>query len=313
MLTLTFLGTSAARPTIERSVSAISVQRHGETLLFDCGEGTQRQMMRYGVGFTLRDVFFTHFHSDHLLGITGLARTLGLQGRTDPLCLWGPRGGERVLKQALELGVERTPYPVEIRDVAPGERIARDGYDLEVIAADHGGGAVSYVLREHQRLGRFDPEQARALGVPEGPLWGKLHKGETVEWDEPQPDGSAVRKSADPSALVGPARSGRAVVISGDTRPTTVLAEAAHGADLLVHEATFTEEERDRALETRHSTAREAAQVALAAGARRLVLTHLSARFSTAWQELLDEACAVFPETIVARDGMSVDVPFVDA
>jgi ribonuclease Z len=313
MLTLTFLGTSAARPTIERSVSAIAVQREGETLLFDCGEGTQRQMMRYGVGFTLRDIFFTHFHSDHLLGITGLARTLGLQGRSDPLCLWGPRGAERVLGQAIELGVERTPYPVEIREVAPGERLARTGYDLEVIAADHGGGAVSYVLREHQRLGRFDPGQARTLGVPEGPLWGKLHRGETVEWEEPQPGGPPIRRSVDPSALVGPPRPGRLVAISGDTRPTATLVQAATGADLLVHEATFTEEERDRALETRHSTAREAAQVALAAGVRRLVLTHLSARFSTAWQELLDEARPVFEQTIVAKDGMVLDIPFRDA
>jgi ribonuclease Z len=312
MLSLTFLGTSAARPTIERSVSAIALQREGETLLFDCGEGTQRQMMRYGVGFTLRDVFFTHFHSDHILGITGLARTFGLQGRTDPLCLWGPRGAARVLSQALELGVERTPYAIEIHEVTAGDRLARTGYDLEVIPADHGGAAVSYVLREHQRLGRFDPEQARALGIPEGPLWGRLHKGETVEWEARRTDGTAERRTADPAALVGPARPGRVLALSGDTRPTAALVEAAAAADLLVHEATFTEEERDRALETRHSTAREAAQVALAAGVRRLVLTHLSARFSTAWQELLDEACAVFPATAVAKDGMVIDVPFLD-
>jgi ribonuclease Z len=312
MLSLTFLGTSAARPTVERGVSAIALQRDGETLLFDCGEGTQRQMMRYGVGFTLRDVFFTHFHSDHLLGITGLARTLGLQGRTDPLCLWGPRGAERVLSAALELGVERAPYPVEIREVAPGERLARAGYDLEVIPADHGGGAVSYVLREHRRLGRFDPEQARALGVPEGPLWGKLHRGETVEWEERREDGTAERRTADPATLVGSPRPGRVVAISGDTRPSAALVDGATGADLLVHEATFTEEERDRALETRHSTAREAGQVALAAGVRRLVLTHLSARFSTAWQELLDEARAVFEQTSVAKDGMVIEVPFRD-
>jgi ribonuclease Z len=313
VLSLTFLGTSAARPTVERSVSAMALQRAGETLLFDCGEGTQRQMMRYGVGFTLRDVFFTHFHSDHILGITGLARTLGLQGRTDPLRLWGPRGAARVLHQTIELGVERAPYPVEIQEVAPGDRLARTGYDLEVIPADHGGGAVSYVLREHRRLGRFDPDKARALGIPEGPLWGRVHKGETIEWEERQEDGSSVRRSVDPAALVGPPRAGRTVAISGDTRPTASLVEAATGADLLVHEATFTEDERDRALETRHSTAREAAQVALAAGVRRLVLTHLSARFSTAWQELLDEARAVFAETVVAKDGMEIDIPFQDA
>jgi ribonuclease Z len=313
MLTLTFLGTSAARPTVERGVSAIALQREGEMLLFDCGEGTQRQMMRYGVGFTLADIFFTHFHSDHFLGLTGLVRTLGLQGRTEPLRLFGPRGAQRILTQALELGFERVSFPITIEELKAVDRVPRTGYDLEVVPADHGGGAVSYVLREHQRLGRFDPEQARALGVPEGPLWGRLHRGEVVEWDEPQSAGPPVRRSADPATLVGPARPGRIVAISGDTRPSAALVEAATDADLLVHEATFTHDEHERALETRHSTAREAAQVALAARARRLVLTHLSARFSMQWQDLLDEARAVFPETEVAKDGMVLDVPFPDA
>jgi ribonuclease Z len=312
MLSLTFLGTSAARPTVERSVSAIALQREGETMLFDCGEGTQRQMMRYGVGFTLGEIFFTHFHSDHFLGVIGLVRTLGLQGRTEPLTLYGPRGGERVLRQALELGVERTPFEVAVHELSPGDRIVRDAYDIEVLAADHGGPAVSYVLREHERLGRFDPEKARALGIPEGPLWGRLHKGETVEWEDGRSGGQAVRRSANPEDLVGPPRPGRLVVISGDTRPNPALVEAATGADLLVHEATFTHDEQERALETRHSTAREAAQVALAAQVKRLVLTHLSARFSTAWGELLDEAREVFPETVVAKDGMEVEVSFPD-
>jgi ribonuclease Z len=312
MLSLTFLGTSAARPTVERSVSAIALEREGEMLLFDCGEGTQRQMMKYGVGFTLGEIFFTHFHSDHFLGVIGLVRTLGLQGRTEPLTLYGPRGAERILKAAIELGVERPPFPVEITELSPGTRLARKGYDLEVFAVDHGGGAVGYALREHQRLGRFDPDKARALGIPEGPLWGKLHKGERVEWDEPRSDGLPVHRSAVPPDLVGPPRPGRLVVISGDTRPSEVLVEVATGADLLVHEATFTVEEKDRALDTRHSTALEAAQVALAARVKRLVLTHLSARFSAAWNELLEEAKQVFPETVVARDGMVVEVPFGD-
>jgi ribonuclease Z len=310
MLAFTFLGTSAARPTVERSVSAIALAREGETLLFDCGEGTQRQMMKYGVGFSLSEIFFTHFHSDHFLGVIGLVRTLGLQGRTEPLTLYGPAGGKRVLKAAIELGVERPPFPVEIVELAPGERLSRNGYDLEVFAADHGGGAVGYALREHRRLGRFDPERARALGIPEGPLWGRVHKGERIEWDVRREDGSVERRSALPADLVGPSRPGRLVVISGDTRPSATLVEVATGADLLVHEATFTVEEQERALETRHSTALEAAQVALAARVKRLVLTHLSARFSAAWGELLDEAQQVFKETVVARDGMVLDVPF---
>jgi ribonuclease Z len=304
VLTLTFLGTSAARPTVERGVSSVALEREGETMLFDCGEGTQRQMMRYGVGFSLGEVFFTHFHSDHFLGVIGLVRTLGLQGRTEPLRLLGPKGGTRILKAALELGVERSPFPVEIVELAPGEKLGRKGYDLEVHPADHGGNAVAYVLREHQRLGRFDPDKAKALGIPEGPLWGKIHKGETVSWGE--------GRSAGPSELVGPPRPGRLVVISGDTRPSETLSRAAAGADLLVHEATFTEEEKDRALDTRHSTAREAAQVARAAGVKRLVLTHLSARFSAQWTDLLDEAREIFSETVVAKDGMIVDVPYQD-
>jgi ribonuclease Z len=304
VLSLTFLGTSAARPTVERGVSSIALEREGETMLFDCGEGTQRQMMRYGVGFSLGEVFFTHFHSDHFLGIIGLVRTLGLQGRTEPLRLLGPKGGPRILKAALELGVERPPFPVEIVELKPGEKIGRKGYDLEVHAADHGGNAVAYVLREHRRLGRFDPDKAKALGIPEGPLWGRIHKGEPVTWGE--------GRTVSPSELVGPPRPGRLVVISGDTRPSESLARVAAGADLLVHEATFTEEEKERALDTRHSTAREAAQVARDAGVKRLVLTHLSARFSAQWTELLDEAREIFAETVVAKDGMIVDVPLRD-
>lgn len=310
MLTLTFLGTSAARPTVERGVSALAVMREGETMLFDCGEGTQRQLMRYGVGFTFTDVFFTHFHADHFLGITGLVRTLALQGRTDPLRLYGPRGAERYLGAALKLGVERAVFEVEIRELQAGDRLPRAGYDLEAIAVRHGRDALGYAIREHRRLGRFDPEQARALGVPEGPLWGRLHRGETVEWEEPGEGGTPVRRSADPAALVGPPRPGRLVVVSGDTRPCESVVSAAAGADVLVHEATFGQEEQERAKETEHATAVEAAQVALAARVRRLVLTHLSARYSAIPDVLRDEAREVFPETTVARDGMVLEVPY---
>lgn len=310
MLSLTFLGTSAACPTVERSVSSIAIQREGETLMFDCGEGTQRQMMRYGVGFTLSEIFFTHFHADHFLGVIGLIRTFGLQGREEPLHLYGPRGAARILRGAVALGVERSPFPIEIHELEVGDCLPRKQYDIEVLRADHGA-AFGYALREHERLGRFDPEKALSLGIPEGPLWGRLHRGERVEWEDTSVS-PPVRRSAGPEELVGPPRPGRLVVISGDTRPTEELVRAAAGADLLVHEATFSDEERERAAETRHSTAREAAQVALAARAKKLVLTHFSARFSIAAGELLDEAQAVFAEAVVARDGMTVEVPFAD-
>jgi ribonuclease Z len=306
MLSLTFLGTSAARPTIERNVSALALQRDGETLLFDCGEGTQRQMMRYGVSFALSEIFFTHFHADHFLGMIGLVRTLGLQGREEPLRLYGPRGAKQVLNNAMLLGVEKVPFGVEIREVKPGAVIGeRNGYAITPFATDHGAGSIGYALVESDRYGKFDPEKARALAIPEGPLWGKLQRGETIELA----DGRTL--TAD--SVVGPRRPGRKVVITGDTAPCASVVDAAAGADLLVHEATFGEEEKERAKETFHSTAREAAQVAKAAQVRKLVLTHLSARYSISAEELVKEAREVFADVAAAKDGLVVDVPFADS
>lgn len=304
-LTLTFLGTGAAIPSLDRNVASLALAREGETLLFDCGEGTQRQMMRYGVSFAVRDVFFTHFHADHLLGLTGLVRTLGLQDRTDPLRLYGPRGARRVLEHALAVGIERNKFPVQIEELAPGDRVSRQDYDIVAVEADHRAPTLAYVLVEHTRLGRFQPERVRELGVPEGPLWGRLHRGETVDL----PDGRRVG----PTDLVGPPRPGRKVVISGDTRPSPVIGAAAAGADLLVHEATFSAEESEKADLTGHSTAADAAGIARDAGVRRLVLTHISARYTREAPELLAEAQAIFPASLVARDGLIVDVPFPDA
>jgi len=302
MLSLTFLGTSAARPTVERSVSSLVVKREGETLMFDCGEGTQRQMMRYGVSFALSEIFFTHFHADHYLGVIGLVRTLSLQDRNEPMCFYGPPGAVQLLGDAIHLGVERTPFEIEILEVRPGDRLPKNGYDIEVVDVAHGRSAVGYALRECERLGRFDPDKARELGIPEGPLWGRIHGGEAIEL----PDGRKVN----PAELVGPSRPGRLVVLSGDTSGCETLVAAGEGADLLVHEATFGEEEKDRAAETGHATAVEAAQVALAARVKRLVLTHVSARYSANSKALLEEARSVFPETIVARDGLEIEVPF---
>ena len=307
MLSLTFLGTSAARPTVERGVSSLALVREGETLLFDCGEGTQRQMMRYGVSFALTEIFFTHFHADHFLGIIGLMRTLGLQGRAEPMRLYGPKGARKVLTTAISLGVERVPFGVEIIEVQPGLGIRdsglgkRDGYEIRVFATEHGANTIGYALVEDERPGRFDPEKAKAAGVPEGPLWGKLQRGESV-----MVDGKEIRAEG----IVGEKRKGRTVVLTGDTRPCAGTVDAATGADLLIHEATFGEDEKDRAKETNHSTARDAAQVALAAKAKRLVLTHLSARYSISAEELLKEAREVFKETIVAKDGLTVEIPF---
>ncbi len=302
MLSVTFLGTAAAVPTLDRNVSSLAIHREGEMLLFDCGEGTQRQMMRYGVGFSVREIFFTHYHSDHLLGLSGLIRTMGLQDRQEGITLYGPKQARRILGALLEVGIERTKLPVEIVEVEPGTRLSRSDYDIEVFATDHRADTVGYALVEHDRLGRFDPDRARELGIPEGPLWGRLHRGETVEL----PNGERVS----PEDLVGQPRPGRTVVYTGDTRPTSGIVEVARGADLLIHEATFGDEEVDRAAHTGHSTARQAAETAREAGVRRLVLTHISARYTREAPELLAEATAVFPQTAIAKDGMVVDVGF---
>jgi ribonuclease Z len=302
VLKLLFLGTSAARPTVERSVAALAMVREGETLLFECGEGTQRQMMRYGVSFNLSDVFFTHFHADHFLGVIGLVRTLGLQGRTEPMRFYGPKGARRLLGAALGLGVERVPFEVEIEELEPDAALRRGDYEILTFAADHGGSALGYVLVEKDRLGKFDPARARELGVPEGPLWGRLQRAEAVTLE----DGRTI----EPESIVGAPRPGRKVVYTGDSRPCKATIEAAIGADVLVHEATFSLEEAERAKETDHSTAHEAAEVARMAKARRLVLTHVSARYSRDPGPLLEEARAVFPETVVAKDGMEIEVAY---
>ncbi|HEX8850564.1 MAG TPA: ribonuclease Z [Gemmatimonadaceae bacterium] len=302
-LSLRLLGTSASRPTVERNVSSIAVVREGETLLFDCGEGTQRQMMRYGVAFGLRDIFFTHFHADHLIGLIGLTRTMALQGRAEPLRLWGPKGASRILRRAEQFGADRLTFDVAITELEPDQPVEREGYAIVPFLADHGGAAAfGYAIVEEERRGRFNPELARSLGIPEGPLWGRIHRGEPVTLD----DGRVIEASV----LVGEKRRGRRVVITGDTRPSDRTVAAAEGADLLVHEATFGDEEGERAVETGHSTAREAATVAARAGVKRLVLTHFSARYSRDPGDLEREAKQVFANVTIARDGMELEVPY---
>jgi ribonuclease Z len=217
--------------------------------------------------------------------------------------LWGPRGSESLLMQAIAIGSDKQPFPLEIIEVAPDTPIPRKGYSILPYAVDHKDRlALGYALIEDIRLGRFNPDKAREMGIPEGPAWGKLHKGQPVTLD----DGRVVQ----PSELVGPSRAGRRIVFTGDSRPAESTVRAAEGADLLIHEATFADDEQPRAIETGHATAREAAEIAAKAGVKQLVLTHLSARYSINASELLGQAREIFPETIVARDGTEVDVPF---
>jgi ribonuclease Z len=260
-------------------------------------------MMRYGTGFAVHDVFFTHMHADHFLGIIGLLRTMGLQGREEPIRLWAPDGGAAILNQAVNLGQERVPFEVQITELQPGTRVSRDDFDILAYRSQHGR-SLGFALVEHDRLGRFNPDRARELGVPEGPLFGMLHRGKDVGVD-----GRVVRAAE----LVGPSRPGRRVVYTGDTRPCRETFEAARGADLLIHDATFSHDEAARARETNHATAREAADLARRADVLRLALTHISARYADDARPLEREARDVFRGAVVAYDGLVVEVPHRDA
>jgi ribonuclease Z len=305
MIRITFLGTSAAAPTLTRNLPAIALKREGDLMLFDCGEGTQRQMMRYGTGFDVRDVFFTHLHADHYLGIIGFVRTLWMAERADPMRLYCPRPTARTLEQAISLGFQDGKrFPVEIRELSDGDVVRRDGYEIRAFRVEHRMPALGYALVEPSRPGKFDPERANALGIPPGPLFGKLQHGEAITLD----DGRRV----EPGEVVGPPRLGRKIVVSGDTLPCPATVAAARDADLLIHEATFGEDDLERAQATFHSTAVQAAQVARAAGARRLVLTHFSNRYAQEPGLLLRQARAHFTPVEAAKDGLTIDIPLTD-
>ncbi len=301
VLRLTFLGTSSSRPTVRRGVACLAVQRGGDLYLFDCGEGTQRQMMRFAVGFGVREIFISHMHADHYLGIPGLLRTMSLQDRTEDLVVRGPAGAETALRAALQIGGDHLGFSVVVKGLEPEEEVSFGEYSVRAFRTDHTAASLGFALVETDRLGRFDVTKARTAGVPEGPLFGRLHHGHDVEL----PDGTQIKASD----LVGHSRPGRRLVYSADTRPCQTVRDAATGADLLVHEATFGNDDLQRAIETRHSTAREAAEVAAAAGVGRLVLTHFSARHSEQPGRLVAEARSVFPDVSAAEDGMSIEVP----
>jgi ribonuclease Z len=299
-LDVVFLGTSGATPTAQRAPAATLVRRGGDRLLFDCAEGTQRQLLRCDVGLLeLREVFLTHYHADHYLGLPGMLKTYSLRGRELPLTIYGPRG-LRALLTALRRIFGRLTYPLETVELEPGEALERDGYTLCTFAVNHGVSAVAYALVERERPGRFDVEAAAALGVPDGPERGALQRGEPVTLV----DGTRVL----PEQVLGPPRPGRKVVLTGDTAPVASVVEAAADADLLVHEATFLADERERARETLHSTAGEAALAAREARVRMLALTHLSTRYFG--HEVVAEARELFADTVVPRDFDVIELPF---
>jgi ribonuclease Z len=300
-LDLVFLGTSASMPSALRAPPALLVRRGGERLLFDCAEGTQRQLQRSSVGLPeLEEIFLTHFHADHFLGLPGMLKTFALRGRDSvPLTVYGPSGLTELFKR-LQPFLGRLPYPLTTVELGVGEELERGEYRIETFALDHGVSAVGYALVEHDRPGRFDVAAADALGVPPGRERGILQAGEPVTL----PDGQVVT----PDEVLGPARPGRKVVYACDTAPSPGVVQAAHKADVLIHEATFGAEEGDRARETLHSTAAEAAEVAKLADVQLLALTHLSTRYFGS--ELREQAREVFPETVVPRDFDVIEVPF---
>jgi ribonuclease Z len=293
-VSLFFAGTAGSVPTARRGLPALLLRAGGERILFDCGEGTQQQLLR-SVGLPdVGAIFITHFHLDHWLGLPGMIKTFDLRARERPLTVYGPPGLQRLFT-GLRPILGRTGYPLAFADLEPHAEIRFGSFLISPFPVKHRVDAYGYAFVEDERPGRFDVEAARSLGVPEGPAWGRLQRGEEVG-------------GVTPEQVMGETRDGRRIVISGDTAPCQAVEVFAHGADVLVHEATFMEDERDRARETGHSTARQAAELARDAGVKLLALTHLSTRYFP--REVREEAREVFPNTVVPRDFDEIVVPF---
>jgi ribonuclease Z len=293
-LSVFFAGTAGSIPTARRGLPAVLLRRGADRILFDCGEGTQRQLVGSVGLMDLTEVFLTHFHADHWLGLPGLLKTFDLRGRERPLAVHGPAGVRELLALALR-AAGRVRFELELIELEPGEVLARDGYKIAAVAVEHRGPALGYAMFEDQRPGAFHPSAAIERGLTPGPEFGRVQRGETV-------------KGVEPSQVMGPPRPGRKVMISGDTQPCEAVRIAAHASDLLIHEATFAEDEAERAQETGHSTASQAASIARDAEVRLLALTHFSTRYPVGL--LRDEARAIFPHTVLPRDFDTIELPF---
>lgn len=305
---VTFLGTGGAVPTTRRNTSAIFCRREGDRFLFDCGEGTQRQMMRFGTGFAVSQIFVTHLHGDHILGLPGLIQTMDFNDREAPLAIHVPTGKQNAIWELLDAADSRPSFPLDIEGVGDGDLVFDgEGYEIRAFGTDHDTRSVGYALVEDDRKGRFDRERAEELGVPVGPMFQKLHAGEAVELD----DGTVV----EPEQVVGAPRPGRTLVYTGDTRPSDRTVDAARSADLLIHDGTFASDNEARAARTAHSTAREAAEIANKAGAKRLALVHISSRYAGNVSPIEAEATETFSgeEVFVPEDGDAIEVPYPDA
>jgi ribonuclease Z len=297
-LSVVFLGTGGSIPTARRATACLLGRIGGDRLLFDCGEGSQRQMQRSTGLVQVDEIYVTHLHADHYLGIPGLMKTYDLQDRRRPLRIVGPPGlGD--LFTALRRVFGRISYDVELVELGEGEALRHAGYEIRCFPVEHRMSAYGYALVEDERPGRFDPEAAQALGVEPGPDFGRLQGGETVGGRD-----GPVR----PEQVMGEARRGRKVVITGDTAPCEMTRLAAHEAELLVHDGSFADEEVERARETGHATARQAAELAREAGVKLLALVHVSSRYEV--RDVLAEAREVFPSSVAPRDFDLVEIPF---
>jgi ribonuclease Z len=298
-LSMAFLGTGGAVPSARRSTASLLVARGGERLLFDCGEGTQRQMQK-SLGLVQVDsIFFTHFHADHFLGLPGLLKTYDLTERERPLTVYGPRGLVDLFKSLARV-IGRVAYKLELVELKPGDAVPLDGGEVRAFPVEHSVRAHGYALVEAERPGRFDPEVAQRLGVAEGPDFARLQRGEQVETAK----GTVVR----PEEVMGESRAGRKLVVTGDTAPCRATVEAARGAELLVHDASFAEEEAQRAADTGHSTVGQAAAVAREADVGLLALVHISSRYHVG--KVLEEAQEVFAPAVAPKDFDLIDIPF---
>ncbi|MGH2989586.1 MAG: ribonuclease Z [Solirubrobacterales bacterium] len=297
-LSLVFLGTGGSVPTARRATACLMLRRGGERVMFDCCEGAQRQMHRSTGLVQLDEIYITHYHADHYLGLPGLLRTYQLQDRERPLVVYGPPGLKDLFKSIRRI-VGQPSYGLELVELGADEAVRRDGYEVRSFPVDHRVRAYGYALVEDERPGRFDPEAAARLGVEPGPDFGRLQRGEEVRGA----DGPVK-----PEDVMGEPRAGRRVVISGDSAPCEETIEISRNADLLVHDGSFATEEADRAAETGHSTAREAAILARDAGVKLLALVHASSRYNVS--DLLAEAREVVPTAVAPRDFDLVEIPF---
>ncbi len=297
-LSVVFLGTGGSVPTARRATACLLARVGGERLLFDCGEGSQRQMHR-SIGLVqLDEIYITHYHADHYLGLPGLLKTYDLQGRERPLRIVGPPGLGSLFKTLARI-LGRISYEVELVELEEGDAIRHDGFEVRSFPVEHQVSAYGYALVEDERPGRFDAEAAARLGVESGPSFGKLQAGEPVQGS----DGLVQ-----PEQVMGETRRGRKVVVTGDTAPCEMTRAAAHDAELLVHDGSFAEAEVQRAAETAHSTARQAAELARDAAVKLLALVHVSSRYDV--REVLTEARDAFPATEAPRDFDVVEIPF---